>query len=212
MGFLRRVGKFAKKAVKAYATYQTGGLAGVAFAAAASAARRKGRAVAMAPMVPPMTSGMSSTMAMMMREEAMPTAPVSMPDLPGLTQLSLPTRNTPVSMLPQLTRSLPGVIRRLPRIAGAVGRALPGVGTAIGAVQLGRDLLGGSRSTRVAMGMRPRYRRINPANGKAAMRAVRRIKATRKLLAKIERSLPKRRSSGPAYCPPARRAPPRRRH
>lgn len=35
-------------------------------------------------------------------------------------------------------------------------------------------------------------RRMNPANGKAAMRAIRRIKATRKLLQKIEKQLPTR--------------------
>jgi len=206
--FVRRAGKFVKKAAAAYATYQTGGLAGVAIAAASKLKSRRAAAMGMGmTMVQPMSSMSSSGMAMMMREASATPASVSLPEF---TEASLPTttRSAPVSML----RRLPA-LGTLRRVGGAVGRALPGVGTAIGIAQLGRDLVGGSRSARAMMGMRPKYRRMNPANAKAAMRAVRRIKATRKLLAKIERSLPKRKGSTQgAYCPPARRAPPRRRH
>lgn len=85
-----------------------------------------------------------------------------------------------MSMLPSLA-SLPGVGR-------AVVRQLPGVGAGVGtAVLMGRD--GQPKKKR---------RRMNPMNVKAARRAIRRVKAARKMLQEIERQLPKAKSRAPA--------------
>jgi len=48
-----------------------------------------------------------------------------------------------------------------------------------------------------------KIRRMNPANAKAATRASRRLKGTRKLLRKIEAGMPKVKSKG--WCPPERK-------
>lgn len=56
------------------------------------------------------------------------------------------------------------------------------------------------------IGRRRKYKRINPLNAKAARRAIRRIKAVRKITNDIERQLPHRKvHSAPARCPPRRR-------
>lgn len=92
-------------------------------------------------------------------------------------QITLP----PLSQM-DITRA--GVMSILPGI-GAVGRGaarqLPGVvaGAAAGALFSG----GGEKK---------KYRRMNPLNVKAARRAIRRIKAVRKITRDIEKSLPTR--------------------
>jgi len=98
---------------------------------------------------------------------------------------------------PILTKAIPGlgtasIAYDVASALGSAGkatvktvRAVPGKGIiAGGAVGAGLAGMGG--------GERRKYRRMNYANGKAAMRAVRRIKGTRKLLQKIEKQLPHR--------------------
>lgn len=52
---------------------------------------------------------------------------------------------------------------------------------------------------------RKKYRRMNPCNGKAAKRAVRRIKSTMHLLRDIEKLLPKQRHHAPSRAPRSRK-------
>jgi len=95
---------------------------------------------------------------------------------------------TPVlSRVPPLLRSIPG-LPALPRIPG-LPVPIPGFGAAAGgACPAGFHLDKRTRSRCV------RNRRMNPLNGRAAMRAIRRIKGARKMLQKIERQLPKTRT------------------
>lgn len=52
------------------------------------------------------------------------------------------------------------------------------------------------------LGERPRRRRMNPMNHRAAKRAIRRVKAVRKILMNIEKQLPKAKARS---CPPSAR-------
>jgi len=101
------------------------------------------------------------------------TAPnVSVPRLPSM----------PVYLGNNLFPSLPGV-------SGAVGPVLKTVGkvmTTGGAGALLYDALGN------VIGTSKKRRRMNPANIKAARRAIRRIRGTRRILQRIERTLPTR--------------------
>lgn len=114
---------------------------------------------------------------------------------------------------------LPGVINTV----GAVVRSLPGVGRVIGgavgrvarspaARRLGTAIGVGAAAGAIydaagnLIGNRKKYRRVNPMNYRAAMRAVRRIKGARKALQRIERTLPKRATSSAARCAPKRAA------
>lgn len=54
---------------------------------------------------------------------------------------------------------------------------------------------GMTNAQRQALGLPPKRRRMNPYNPRAARRAIRRIKALRREMQKIERMLPKQRSS-----------------
>lgn len=83
-----------------------------------------------------------------------------------------------------------GMVRFLPGPPGteAAGEAGRRIGSAIG--QRIRGTFAGGR----------RRRRINPLNVRAARRAIRRIKAVRKITAQIERALPTRRV-GPRFLP-----------
>jgi hypothetical protein len=76
----------------------------------------------------------------------------------------------------------------IPRIGG-LGKALT---LGAGAAALGA---GGAALVNRMGGTGRRYRRMNPLNPKAANRAIRRIKAVRKLCRSIESSLPKQRTA-----------------
>jgi len=80
--------------------------------------------------------------------------------------------------------------------ASQIGRAGLARGLGIGA---GAAALGAGAVSMLGGGARRRYRRMNPLNHRAATRAVKRIKAVRKLCRSIESSLPKQRS---ATCAP----------
>ena len=91
--------------------------------------------------------------------------------------------------------ALPGVqtaISLARRAAPVASKVLPGVGTAIAVAGAGSmlydEVTGMFHHTR-------RRRRMNPLNVRAARRAIRRIKAVRKITNEIERSLPKARST-----------------
>ncbi len=130
---------------------------------------------------------------------ARPTLPSSIPQ-PMLGM-------TPNNFLPALggvagtaVRSLPGVGREVARrVGGAVRSPVGGAVVSAGAGALGARLGGGGGTPR------KRYRRMNPLNAKAARRAVRRVKAVRKMLHSIEQSLPKRAASPSSRCAPSRR-------
>lgn len=62
---------------------------------------------------------------------------------------------------------------------------------------------GSSSRAMVVHGPRKKYKRINPLNVRAARRAIRRIKAVRKITHEIERQLPHRKAA--ASCAPKRR-------
>lgn len=98
----------------------------------------------------------------------------------GVVNMSLLTE------LGKLAQRIPQVLRN-PAVQGAGGAA---AGTAIGAGLVGLD----------AFGQPKKRRRMNYGNAKAARRAIRRIKGTRKLLQDIEKQLPRRtvRSRAPA--------------
>lgn len=105
----------------------------------------------------------------------------AMPPLqqPGVQQMSL------LGAIPQIGRvigrvrgALPAIRGQLPSIAGG---AVAGVGLQQVVDQFGRPVR--------------KRRRMNPYNPKAARRAIRRIKALRREMQKIERMLPKQRAS-----------------
>lgn len=89
-------------------------------------------------------------------------------------------------LVPALGRVLPGVGKIVQQGLPAVRRQLPGIvgGAAAGFVldQFGNPV-------------RRKRRRMNPYNPKAARRAIRRIKALRREMQKIERMLPKQRTT-----------------
>jgi len=94
--------------------------------------------------------------------------------VPSFTQV----RGMPVPRIPQFPGrppAAPGVPIPFPSFGDAAGGACPA----------GFHLDKRTRSKCV------RNRRMNPLNGKAANRAIRRIKGARKMLQKIERQLPK---------------------
>jgi len=93
------------------------------------------------------------------------------PSLGPLPNLSLTAPTVPVALSPQ---------------GAQIGRAFGAtVADAGGACPVGFHLDKRTRSRCV------RNRRMNPLNGRAAMRAIRRIKGARKMLQKIERQLPR---------------------
>lgn len=96
--------------------------------------------------------------------------------VPSLSRVPVP-RLPPPTLSPRLAPPLP-----VPGVAGVSGSVCPS----------GFHLDKRTRTRCV------RNRRMNPLNGRAAMRAIRRIKGARKMLQKIERQLPKRttRSTG----------------
>lgn len=117
------------------------------------------------------------------------------------------TRAAPPAM--GFAAALPAVVSRgvpaLRSIPGA-GRALTAVG---GASILKRAFTPGTSPLELpdftrSGKPRKKYRRINPLNVRAARRAIRRIKAVRKITHEIEKQLPHRRSTG-GSCPPKRR-------
>lgn len=78
-----------------------------------------------------------------------------------------------------------GALPTLPVLGRAAGKALNYAGSAAGLASL------------LPNDDAPRKRRgINPLNVKAARRAIRRVKAIRKITTKLEQSLPKQRKSG----------------
>lgn len=93
----------------------------------------------------------------------------------------------------------------LPAVGGLQTFQLPKAGLGgLGKLALGAGAVAGGIGAagiaeRMMKGERRRYRRMNPLNHKAATRAVRRIKAVRKLCRSIESSLPKQK----AACRPA---------
>jgi hypothetical protein len=95
------------------------------------------------------------------------------------------------------------------RTIGLAGRIGTGVAAAKGAGALATRLIpslrGGPLTTGSLMAMTPKkkYRRMNPMNAKAARRAIRRIKAVRKITHDIEAQLPRARASR-KVCPPKR--------
>lgn len=114
-------------------------------------------------------------------------APAALPGGMGFVGGALPTL-TPVrgARLPTIPR-IPGPARNIPGLPIPLpdldfGGAGAGAG---GACPAGFHLDKRTRSRCV------RNRRMNPLNGRAAMRAIRRIKGARKMLQKIERQLPK---------------------
>ena len=108
----------------------------------------------------------------------------TMPVAPGFGG-GLPTSLVPIrgARLPALPRA-PGLPPGLP-VPVAPGGFGAGAG---GACPAGFHLDKRTRSRCV------RNRRMNPLNGRAATRAIRRIKGARKMLQKIERQLPKTRT------------------
>lgn len=85
----------------------------------------------------------------------------------------------------------PGSVGGLATVTrGGIGRLALGAG-AVGAGAYGASKVAGM----LGSGQRRRYRRMNPLNPKAANRAIRRIKAVRKLCRSIESSLPKQKAS-----------------
>ncbi|MFQ5757944.1 MAG: hypothetical protein ACE5H7_17865 [Acidiferrobacterales bacterium] len=82
--------------------------------------------------------------------------------------------------LPVVAPAAGAAARAIPQIGRAAGRVLPGIGTGIATG------LGISAITERDM-MRPRRRRMNPANVKALNRAVRRVNASLNLLKRVEK-------------------------
>jgi len=89
------------------------------------------------------------------------------------------------SAIPPLVRAGVTAVRTAARTP--VGRAVIGGATAGAVVDVAFDEFGNP--------IRPRRRRMNFGNAKAAKRAVRRIKGTQKLLKDIEKLLPRRPAS-----------------
>jgi hypothetical protein len=107
-----------------------------------------------------------------------------------------------------IVRALPGAGRVASRVGGAVGRVIRSpaarrAGAVVGAAATAGAIYDAAGN--LISGGRKRYRRVNPLNYRAAMRAVRRIKGARKALQRIERTLPKRHSTA-ARCAPAKSA------
>lgn len=99
----------------------------------------------------------------------------------ALPVLATPTRGMRLPTVPRAPGGppgLPGLPIPIPGFGGGGGGACPA----------GFHLDKRSRSFCV------RNRRMNPLNGKAASRAIRRIKGARKMLQKIERQLPKQKA------------------
>lgn len=110
-----------------------------------------------------------------------------------------------------LASSAVGAVKAIRGASGAVnaskalvpyGSALPKLPSAFGGmVRTGAAVAGGAGAATVINNMirggatGRRYRRMNPLNPKAANRAIRRIKAVRKLCRSIESSLPKQRTA-----------------
>lgn len=92
--------------------------------------------------------------------------------LPGISLEGAPTVPVAGQRLP------PGVLANIPASGAGLGGACP----------MGFHLDKRTRSRCV------RNRRMNPLNGRAATRAIRRIKGARKMLQKIERQLPRAKS------------------
>lgn len=138
----------------------------------------------------------------------------SIPGIAGPVALPKPPGAMPVSMnLPQFP-TLPGsgggfVKTGFPLVAAAGAAALPALRAAVPAVIQGAKNLIPKISPRVAKALgwvsvgalvydaagnlmgRKAVRHMNPLNGRAAKRAIRRIKAVRKIVRSIESSLPK---------------------
>lgn len=93
----------------------------------------------------------------------------------------------------------PGLSRptRLPRITGRIPTSLAagGPGVRIGGLMGAVACPPGFHPAKDGSGRCVRNRRMNVLNHKAAMRAIRRIKGARKMLQRIERSLPKQRTT-----------------
>jgi len=89
--------------------------------------------------------------------------------------------------IPNISLGAPSVPVQLSTQGAQIGRAFGATvpAAAGGACPVGFHLDKRSRSRCV------RNRRMNPLNGRAAMRAIRRIKGARKMLQKIERQLPR---------------------
>lgn len=88
----------------------------------------------------------------------------------------------------QQTTVMPGAGYR----SSFVGGALPAIGKVAGQIGAGVAIGEGVDYLFGNGGAKRKYRRMNYGNVKAAKRAIRRIKGTRKLLQDIERQLPKR--------------------
>lgn len=124
---------------------------------------------------------------------------------------SVPVQSPRVRATPAMytTQSLPsrpgaGIIPAMSRVPQAAQKLLPEVGGAIAGYAAG-SLMAGDGNGACPVGFHldkktrsrcVRNRRMNPLNGRAASRAIRRIKGARKMLQKIERQLPKQRASG----------------
>lgn len=132
----------------------------------------------------------AATMQSMKREQqAMQQRPAvydsPMQYLPPQQTQALPRMTNVMATMPALGR----MALRSPAVRRA-GRFAAGAGSAMGLSQLlPEQWLRGAR----------RYRRISPTNPKALKRAIRRVKAFRKISQKIESLLPKRAASKPQY-------------
>lgn len=129
-----------------------------------------------------------------------------------LSKHTTPTMRKP-SILNYPTMIGNSILPALPSIGGTIARtAVKSVPSLIGGAAIGAgaaavtaftdakgkgyaiDDRGRCRRLNACGEMVPVPRRINPLNGKAARRAIRRIKGARKMLQSIERQLPKQRS------------------
>ena len=115
-----------------------------------------------------------------------PTAPSVIP----VRSVRLPT----IPRLPGKPPTLPGVPIPFPPMGnGAAGQDLGFDGACPAGFHLNKVDSAGTKKfgPRPARSYCVRNRRMNPLNGRSAMRAIRRIKGARKMLQKIERQLPK---------------------
>lgn len=183
MSLLSKVGKFAKKALRTVAPLIPGPIGAIAGIATQMPQRGRG--------MPSMTGG-------------------GFPQLPRI-----PTTTQAGIGLPSIIPKLPGMVRSLPgvgAVGGAVARGAQAIARspaarkwskraiqAVGGYTIGSAVFDAAGNF---LGHRAR-RTMNPLNPKAARRAIRRVKAVRKLCHSIESQLPKAKSRG--ACPPRRK-------
>lgn len=174
MSLLSKIGKFAKKAVKTVAPFIPGPIGTIAGIATSLPSRGRG----------------------------MPSIAAAVPQLPRIpSTMQAGIGGAIIPRAGQMIRSLPGIGAvggAVARGAGAIARS-PGVRKwskraiqAVGGYTVGSAVFDAAGNF---LGHRAR-RTMNPLNPKAARRAIRRVKAVRKLCHSIESQLPKAKSRG----------------